>query len=88
MLQDSLTIRYYQRLTDAMVELWRRGNHYEDIRNYMDGYIACLRHTGALESFKVHRLEEEAFRFLRDPSNFELSYPQTQTQTETDYYRY
>ena len=83
MLQDSLTIRYYQRLTDAMVELWRRGSRYEDIRNYMDGYIACLRHTGALEAFKIHRLEEESFRFLRDPSNFEMSYPQT--ETERDY---
>lgn len=86
MLQDSSTIRYYQRLTDAMVEMWRRGNRYEDIRQYMDGYIACLHHTGVLESYKIHRLEEETFRFLRDPSNFELAYPHTQTQTETDFY--
>lgn len=85
MLQDNSTIRYYQRLTDAMVELWRRGGRYEDIRNYMDGYIACLHHSSALESYKIHRLEDEVFRFLRDPSNFELSYPQTQTQTETDF---
>lgn len=85
MLQDSLTIRYYQRLTDAMVELWRRGQRYEDLRQYMEGYIACLHHASALETYKIHRLEEEVFRFLRDPSNFELAYPQTQTQTETDY---
>lgn len=85
MLQDNSTIRYYQRLTDAMVELWRRGSRYEDIRNYMDGYIACLHHTKALESYKVHRLEEESFRFLRDPSNFELSYPKTQTETDFSY---
>jgi hypothetical protein len=84
MLTDPLTIRYYQKLTDAMVELWHRGRRYDELRLYMDGYIASLRHTNALEAYLIHRLEEEAFRFLRDPSNFELSQPQT--QLERDYY--
>ena len=75
MLQDSQSIRYYQKLTDAMVDLWHRGYRFEEIRMYTEGYISCLRHTNSLEIYRVHRLEEEALRFLRDPSNFELSVP-------------
>lgn len=82
MLTDTTTIRYYQKLTDAMVDLWQRGYRFDEVRLYMDGYLSCLRHTNTLESFLIHRLEEEAFRFLRDPSNFELSIP----QVEPDYY--
>ena len=82
MLTDNQTIRYYQRLTDAMVNLWHRGHRYEEIRLYLDGYIACLRHSNVLEPYRIHRLEDEAFRFLRDPSNFELIMP----QVEPDYY--
>ena len=81
MLQDPQTIRYYQKLTDAMVELWHRGRRFEEIWLYADGYLSCLRHANILEPYLIHRLEEEAFRFLRDPSNFELGVP----QTETDY---
>lgn len=82
MLTDSQIIRYYQKLTDSLVDLWHRGRRYEELRMYMDGYIACLRHTNALEAYQINRLEEEAFRFLRDPSNFELSLP----ESEPDYY--
>jgi type II restriction/modification system DNA methylase subunit YeeA len=84
MLQDTQTVRYYQKLTDAMVDLWNRGRRYEEIRLYIDGYLSCLRQTNALEPYLIHRLEEEIFRFLRDPSNFELALPQL--QTEVDYY--
>ncbi|MDJ0714609.1 MAG: hypothetical protein QNJ54_10375 [Prochloraceae cyanobacterium] len=83
MLTNSQTIRYYQKLTDAMVDLWHRGRRFDEIQMYMDGYIACLRHSNILEAYLIHRLEDEVFRFLRDPSNFEM----TQTQTETDVYR-
>jgi hypothetical protein len=41
----------------------------------MEGYLACLRHANVIEAFQAHRLEEEAYRFLRDPSNFELTMP-------------
>ena len=82
MLTDSQIIRYYQKLTDYLVDLWQRGRRYEELRMYMDGYIACLRHTNALEAYQINRLEEESFRFLRDPSNFELSLP----EPEPDYY--
>jgi hypothetical protein len=71
MLQDSLTIRYYQRLTDASVELWKRGYRFDDIRLYLDGYIAALRHTDTLEAYHLNRLEEEMIRYMYDPSNFE-----------------
>ena len=83
MLTNSQTMRYYQKLTDAMVDLWHRGRRFDEIQMYMDGYIACLRHSNILEAYLIHRLEDEVFRFLRDPSNFEM----TQTQTETDVYR-
>lgn len=86
MLTDTQSIRYYQRLTDSLVELWERGNRYSELQLYMDGYIASLRHSNALEPYLIHRLEEEVFRFLRDPSNFELAMPQLQTEAEADYY--
>ena len=84
MLTDPFVIRYYQKLTDGMVDLWHRGSRYEELRIYMEGYLACLRQTNVIEGYLIHRLEEEAFRFLRDPSNFES--PLTQLETETDYY--
>lgn len=81
MLQDPQTIRFYQKLTDAMVDLWQRGRRFDEIRLYVDGYLASLRHADSIEPYLVHRLEEEVFRFLLDPSNFEM----TALQTETDY---
>ena len=84
MLTDPLAIRYYQKLTDGMVDLWNRGSRYEELRIYMEGYLACLRQTNIIEGYLIHRLEEEAFRFLRDPSNFETLMPQL--ERETDYY--
>lgn len=84
MLTDTLAIRYYQKLTDGMVDLWNRGSRYEELRIYMEGYLSCLRQTNIIEGYLIHRLEEEAFRFLRDPSNFETFTPQV--QRETDYY--
>lgn len=84
MLQDTQTIRYYQRLTDALVEQWNRGYRFDDLRLYVDGYLAALRHSNAIEPYRIHRLEEEVTRYLYDSSNFEM--PQVQTQTESDYY--
>ncbi len=82
MLQDTQTIRYYQRLTDALVELWQRGYRSDDLRLFLDGYLASLRHSQAMEPYLIHRLEEESIRFLYDPFNFETPQP----QTEVDYY--
>ena len=86
MLQDPQSIRHYQKITDGMVDLWRRRYSFEEIRLYMEGYIACLRHSNFVEQYRIHRLEEQALRFLRDPSNFELSSPQTQMETDSDYF--
>ncbi len=83
MLQNPLAIRYYQHLTDGMVELWNRGRRFDEIQSYMDGYLACLRQVNILEPYLIHRLEEDAWRFFRDPSNFELP----ALQPETEYYR-
>ncbi len=80
-LKDPQTIRFYQKLTDAMVDLWNRSRSMEEIRLYTEGYIACLRHSNQIEPYLIHRLEEEALAFLRDPYNFNTS----AFQTERDY---
>ncbi len=79
MLQDALTIRYYQRLSDALVDLWNRGYRFDDLRLYVDGYLAALRHSNSIEPYLIHRLEEEVTRYLYDPSNFE------KPESELDY---
>jgi hypothetical protein len=80
MLQDTQTIRYYQRLTDAFVELWNRGYRMDDMRMYLDGYLAALRQSNAIEPYLIHRLEEEASRYLCDASNFVLVQPELERQ--------
>jgi hypothetical protein len=70
MLQDPRTIRNYQKIVDTLVELWDRGYRRDELRLYIDGYLAALRHNNLLEPHLVHRLEEEATRFLNDASNF------------------
>jgi hypothetical protein len=82
MLQDTQTIRYYQRITDTFVELWNRGYRMDDMRMYLDGYLAALRQSNAIEPILIHRLEEEASRYLYDGSNFAVVQPQPQH----DYY--
>ena len=84
MLQDTNTIRYYQKLSDAFVELWNRGYRFDDLRMYLDGYLAALRHSNAIEPYQINRLEEEAFRFIYDRSNFEMTLPQP--EREVGYY--
>ncbi len=84
MLQDTQTIRYYQRLTDTFVELWNRGYRTDDMRMYLDGYLAALRNSNAIEPYLIHRLEEEAMRYLYDVSNFAIAMPQP--EPEPGYY--
>ncbi|MBD2312067.1 hypothetical protein H6G20_10385 [Desertifilum sp. FACHB-1129] len=85
MLQDTLTIRFYQKLTDGIVEMWNRGYRFDELRMYLDGYLAALRHSNAMEPYLIHRLEDEATRFLRDPSNF-TEMLQPEPEPESDYY--
>lgn len=80
MLQDAQTIRYYQNLTDALIEQWNRGYRTDDLRLFLDGYLAALRNTNAIEPYLIHRLEEEVMRYLYDPSNFATPEPRA------DYY--
>lgn len=82
MLQDPQTIRLYQKLTDSMADLWEKGYRFDEIRLYMDGYIASLRHTNTIEPYLIHRLEEAAFNFLQDPMNFINATPQPQPEPE------
>ena len=82
MLQDTTSIRYYQKLSDGLVELWNRGYRLDDLRMYLDGYMAALRQANAVEPYLLNRLEEDAMRFLHDQSNFEMPEP----QREADYY--
>jgi hypothetical protein len=81
MLQHTETIRHYQKITDAVGEMWNRGYRFDDLRMYLDGYLAALRETNVIEAYQVSRLEEEAVRYIYDPSNFELP----QLQREVDY---
>lgn len=83
MLQDNRAVRYYQHLTDALVDMWNRGYRFDDLRMYIDGYLAALKQTNALEIYLIHRLEEEAIRYIRDPSNFEMV---PMPLPETDFY--
>lgn len=76
MLQDAKTIRYYQRITDALVDQWNRGYRSDDLRRYIAGYLAALRHSDALEPYFIHRLEEDVIRFLFDTSNFAVAQPE------------
>ncbi len=76
MLQDAKTIRFYQRITDALVDQWNRGYRADDLRRYVAGYLAALRHSDALEPYLIHRLEEEVGRFLFDSSNFAMVQPE------------
>lgn len=76
MLRDTQTIRHYQRITDALAEMWHRGYRFDEQRQYIDGYLAALRNTNALESYLIHRLEEEVLRYTYDPSNFEMVQPE------------
>lgn len=76
MLQDAKTIRYYQRITDALVDQWNRGYRSDDLRRYIAGYLAALRHSDALEPYLIHRLEEDVIRFLFDTSNFAVAQPE------------
>jgi hypothetical protein len=81
MLQHTETIRHYQKITDAVGEMWNRGYRFDDLRMYLDGYLAALRETNVIEAYQISRLEEEAVRYIYDPSNFELP----QLQREVDY---
>lgn len=76
MLQDTQSIRHYQRITDALTEQWNRGYRFDELRQYIDGYLAALRNTNAMEAYLIHRLEEEVVRYIYDPSNFEMSQPE------------
>jgi hypothetical protein len=66
-----------------LVDLWSRGYRFDDLRLYLDGYLAALKHSSILEPFLVHRLEEELTRFIYDPSSFEPEYGKQ--QSEPDY---
>lgn len=76
MLQDARSVRYYQRITDSLTDHWNRGYRTEELRLYLEGYIAALRHTDALEPYQINRLEQEALRYLLDTSNFVMPEPE------------
>jgi len=82
MLLDTQVIRYYQNVTDALAQQWNRGYRFDELRLYLDGYLAALRYGNVIEPYLIHRLEEEATRYLRDRSNFE----QVEPESERDYY--
>ena len=82
MLQDARVIRFYQRITDALVDYWNKGYRTDELRLYLEGYVTSLRHSGAIESYLINKLEQEALHFLYETSNFVTP----QAQIEPDYY--
>jgi len=80
MLQDTQSIRYYQKITDTLVDFRSRGYPFDELRMYSEGYFACLRQTNVLESHLINRLEAEVLRFLQDPSNFLMPLPEPETE--------
>lgn len=76
MLQDARSVRYYQRITDSLTDYWNRGYRTEELRLYLEGYLAALRHTDSLEPYHINRLEAEALRYLLDGSNFTMLQPE------------
>jgi hypothetical protein len=52
----------------------------DDMRMYLDGYLAALRHSNVIEPYWIHRLEEEASRYLYDVSNFTMVQPEAEKQ--------
>ena len=79
MLQEAKSVRHFQKIADAIADLWQRGYRFDDMRMYLDGYLAALRYTEALEAYQINRLDEESIRYLYDPSNYEMP------QSEPDY---
>lgn len=75
MLQNTLTIRHYQALTDRFTNLWSRGYRTDDLRLYLDGYLSALRQDKSLEPILIHRLEEEPYALSKTPQI--LKFPTT-----------
>jgi len=48
-------------LDAPLVEMWNRSYRNDELRLYLDGYLAALRHSNA-RPYLIHRLEEEATR--------------------------
>ncbi|MCG9884076.1 MAG: hypothetical protein MH825_00620 [Cyanobacteria bacterium] len=76
MLQDARTVRHFQKIADRVAELWHRGYRFEEMRMYLDGYVAALRYSEVLDPLQINRLEEESIRYIYDPSNYDLAKPQ------------
>lgn len=75
-LQDARTIRYYQRITDTLVDHWNRGYRTDELRLYLEGYLTALRHSAAIEPYLINHLEQAVMRYLLDPSNFAMPEPE------------
>jgi hypothetical protein len=56
----------------------------DDMRMYLDGYLAALGQSNAIEPYLIHRLEEEASRYLYDGSNFAII--QAEPERQHGYY--
>jgi hypothetical protein len=84
MLQDTRSIRNYQKITDSLVELRDRGYGRDELRLFIDGFLAALRSNSVIEAHQIHRLEEEVSKFLYDSSNFSSSSTHYELMTERE----
>ncbi len=84
MITDPLTIRNYQKITDSLVDMSQKGYSRDELRLFIDGFVAALRLNNSLDVTLIHRLESEAVRFLYEPANFVDPFdPQPQPEVST-----
>lgn len=71
MITDPLAIRNYQKITDSLVDMWHKGYTRDELRLFIDGFVAALRVNNSLDVTLIHKLEAEAVKFLYEPANFQ-----------------
>lgn len=78
-MESPRVIRYYQYLTDNLMELYQRGYQPSELRLFLDGYLSALRHS-ELELSEVNQIDERARDFLYQVQDI-VPYLETETQT-------
>jgi hypothetical protein len=78
-MESTRVIRYYQYLTDNLMELYQRGYQPSELRLFLDGFLSALRHS-ELDLADVNSIEERARSFLYQVQDI-APYLETEPQT-------
>jgi hypothetical protein len=78
-MESPRVIRYYQYLTDNLMELYQRGYQPSELRLFLDGYLSALRHS-ELGLSEVNEIDERARDFLYQVQDI-VPYLETERQT-------